>query len=377
MQFTAKTFYGLEDILADELKELGAKDIVKIKRGVRFTGDLKLMYKANYLLRTALKILWEIDTFTLYSQDDLYKKVKKVNWSDFLNCDNTFAIDKTVFSDFFKNSHFAALRAKDAIVDYFKEKTHKRPSINIKDPDLRINLHISNKRCTLSVETSEPSLYKRGYRVESTIAPLNEVLASAIVLMSDISAKKLIYDPMCGSGTILIEAAYILLNIPAGYKRESYGFMKFRNFDSTLWDQIKKEANNKIKEKTDVKIIGTEINRLALSIARKNISNAGLSPFINIQLESFFKADSPTEKGVIITNPPYDMRIKTKNINDFYKNIGDTLKQKYQDWSAHVFSGNLDALKNLGLKPSKKTTLYNAKIKSCFTKYELYRGSKK
>ena len=195
--------------------------------------------------------------------------------------------------------------------------------------------------------------------------------------MSDFSGKKIIYDPMCGSGTILIEAAYFLWNIPAGYKRKSFGFMKFNNFDSNLWEQIKEEANSKIKEKTDFKIIGTEINQLALSIARKNISNAGLSDYIKVQLDNFFKADAPENEGVIITNPPYDMRIKTKNINDFYKNIGDTLKQKYQNWTAYIFSGNTEALKNLGLKTSKKYMLYNAKIKSCFVKYELYKGSKK
>ncbi len=372
MQFTAKTFQGLEDILSGELRQIGAKDIQIIKRAVRFKGDKEVMYKVNYLSRTAIKILWEIDVFYADDYDKLYKNVKKIKWNNFLDTDKTYAIDKTVYSKFFNNSHFAALKTKDAIADFFTDLKGIRPSVDTRNPDLRINLHISNKKCTISVDTSEPALFKRGYRIQRTEAPINEVLAAGIILLSGIKNKKNIIDPMCGSGTILIEAANILLNIPAGYYRKNFGFQKFSDFNTELWVSVKNNADKLIKKDTGCRIIGHDIDFKAISASRINISRANLSNVIDLQLKNFFRIAKHKEPGIIITNPPYDVRLKEKNIFEFYKNIGNTLKRKFTNWTVYIFSGNIEALTKIGLKPTEKTDLYAGNLKSQYVKYELY-----
>jgi len=371
-ELTAKTFHGLEKILASELKKIGASEITILKRAVGFKGNLNIIYKANYLLRTALNVLLKIDNFKAQTSDILYENTKKINWEKFLSLTETFVIDNTVHSSFHKHSHFAGLKVKDAIVDYFTEKYNERPSVDTKNPDKKIHLHIKGDFCTLSIDTSGDALFKRGYRRDTDLAPLNEILAAGMVMMSDYKGIEYFYDPMCGSGTILIEAARIFMNIPSGYLRKKFGFQKFLNYDYKLWNSIKREAEKQIKKEIPLKIIGTDISDKAIVIARRNISNAGLRHYINIQTKDFINSKFENKKGLIITNPPYDIRIKSNNINKLYKETGDTLKQGFKGWTGYIFSGNPEAIKHIGLKPSQKINLYNGKIECKLLKYEIY-----
>ena len=374
MQFTAKTFHGLENILFDELKNIGAKNIKIIKRAVRFTGDNEIMYKANYLLRTAVKVLWEIKTFRANSTEELYENVKKIDWTKYMSKNKTFAIDKTVFSKTFNHSNYAALKTKDAIADFFNEKYNERPSVDVETPDVKVNLHISNNQCTISIDTSGDALFKRGYRKRADIAPINEVLAAGMLMLSNLKNKDVLFDPMCGSGTILIEAASILLNRPAGYRRRSFGFERLPDFDSNLWFKIKEDAEKNIKKEAGIKITGSDNNFKALSAARQNIANAFLTSEIDVKKEDFFDAKVPGKKGILITNPPYDVRLKVANIDKLYYDFGKTLKSKYYGWEIYVISANEKALENIKLKKKKVSTLYNGKLLSKFIQYNLHRN---
>jgi len=371
-QLTAKTFHGLEKILASELKKIGASDIKILKRAVNFRGDLSVIYKSNYLLRTALNVLWEIYSFKAKSSEELYENVKQFNWEDHLKLDETFAIDRTIYSDFHTHSQFAALKTKDAIADHFNEKFKRRPSVNIKDPDKRIHLHISGQNCTISIDTSGDPLFKRGYRRDTDIAPLNEILAAGMVMSSDYKGIEYFYDPMCGSGTILIEAARIFMNFPPQFNRKIFAFQKLNNYDYRLWNKIKRDSDNQINKEINLKFIGTDISDKVIAIARRNISNAGLRAFIKIETKDFLNTKFHNKKGLIITNPPYDIRIKSDNINKLYKETGDTLKTGYKGWNAYLFSGNKNAVKNIGLKAAQKIILYNGKIECQLLKYEIY-----
>lgn len=371
-QFIAKTFHGLEKILASELKKTGAQDIKILKRAVGFTGNIEVMYRANYELRTALNILQKITDFTANSSDELYEKTKKVNWDSYLNLKETFSIDKTVHSDIHKHSQFAALKTKDAIVDFYTEKYNERPSVNIKNSDKKINLHINGNKCTLSIDTSGEALFKRGYRKETGPAPLNEVLAAGIVMMTDYKNIDYFFDPMCGSGTILIEAARIFMKIPPSFNRKYFAFQKFSNYDYQLWNKVRREADKLINKEIELKIIGTDIDEEIVRIAKKNISEAGLRNYIKILAKDFINTKIENKKGLIVTNPPYGERIKSLNLNKLYKDTGDTLKKGYKNWSSYIFSGNMNAVKNIGLKPSQKQMLYNGKIECRLLKYDLY-----
>ena len=371
-QLTAKTFHGLEKILSSELKKIGANDIKILKRAVSFKGDLEVIYKANYLLRTAINVLLEIHTFNAKTSDELYSNVNKINWDKYLGLNETFSIDKTVYSTFHTHSHFAALKVKDAIVDQFNTKYQKRPSVNIKEPDKKLHLHINGSACTISADTSGEALFKRNYRRDTDIAPLNEILAAGMVMMTDYKDIEYFYDPMCGSGTILIEAARIFMNIPAQYNRKLFGFQKFANYDYRIWNSVKRKAENQINKDISLKIIGTDISDKAITIARRNISNAGLRHHINIQTKDFIHSKFDNKKGLIITNPPYDIRVKSENINNLYKETGNTLKNGFKGWKAYIFSGNNEAVKNIGLKPDKKIILFNGKIECRLLKYEIY-----
>jgi len=371
-ELTAKTFHGLEKVLASEIKKIGASEIKILKRAVSFKGDLKVIYKANYLLRTALNVLLKIKTFNAKTSDALYEEVKKINWDDYLKLEETFVISSTVYSTFHTHSHFAALKVKDAIVDYFNEKYNERPSIDTKEPDKRINLHINSDICTISIDTSGEALFKREYRRDTDVAPLNEVLAAGMIMLSDYKNIEYFYDPMCGSGTILIEAARIFLNIPSGYSRKKYGFLKFSNYDYKIWNEVKREAEKVIKKEIDIKFIGTDINEKTISIARRNIGNARLRNFIKIQTKDFINSKFENKKGLIITNPPYDIRLKSNNINNLYKEMGDTLKHGFKGWSVYIFSGNFEAIKHVGLKTSQRIELYNGKIECKLLKYEIF-----
>jgi putative N6-adenine-specific DNA methylase len=373
-KIVAKTFAGLELVLADELKALGAESVIPERRAVSFVGDKELLYKANFHLRTATKILKPIAEFTVKDRDDLYIHAKNVNWSEYLELGKTFALDSTVQSEIFVNSMYASLKVKDAIADYFREATGKRPSVNVEDPDIRINVYLMGDKCILSLDSSGESLHKRGYRVGQGEASLNEVLAAGMVLLSGWSGKTSLMDPMCGSGTILIEAAMIAMGIPPGMYRKSFGFEQWPDFDEKLFADI---YNAEYEKEFEGKIFGSDISVRNCAIAKANIKNAGLSKKIEIQTKDFKELDPPFETGIIITNPPYGERLKPKSISDLYSLMGDTLKQRYSGYVAWIISSSEEGLKSIGLKPSKKIELYNGALACSYRCFELFKGSRK
>src|SRR6056297_783396 len=372
----AKTFQGLEDVLKKELIHLGASNISIGNRGVEFYGDKALMYKANFHLRTALKILKPIAEFKAQHEIELYDAVQSIPWDTIFDVHQTFAIDSVVYSQHFSHSKYVALKVKDAIVDQFREKYKKRPYVETENPDVQINIHISDNICTLSLDSSGESLHKRGYRIKATKAPLNEVLAAGMILLSGWDFKSNFIDPMCGSGTLLIEAAMIAYGIPPGIYRQKFGFESWKDFDRELFEKIYEEESETKTFK--FKIIGSDISEIAIRIARENISNAALKRKIDLNITPIENYTPPeNEKGTIITNPPYGERLKKTNIPDFYSTLGDLFKDKYQGYSIWLLSSNLNAIKNIGLKPSKKITLYNGPLECKFLEYDIYRGSKK
>lgn len=371
MQFTAKTFEGLENVLASELEENGAQDIRILKKGVQFSGNIETMYRVNYNSRTALKVLWEISSFNAEDAEHLYKKAKRIEWEKYMSSENTFAIDKSVVSKDFSHGQYAALRVKDAIADYFKEKFDRRPSVNTDKPEIKVSVQINGKIVSIALDTSGEPLFKRGYRKSSGSAPLNEIFAAGIVLLSDYKTAKKFYDPMCGSGTILIEAARIFLNIPPAYSRKEFGFLYHKNFDKQTWEKVKSEADSKIKTICDVEIIGSDIDTQVIFSAKKNIVEAGLKQHIALRKINFFNSEAPVNKGLLITNPPYDTRIKSNDIIFFYNKIGKTLQEKYQNWDASIFSGNAEAIGEIKIKPKHSYSMLNGDIKTILAKYEI------
>ncbi|MBB3698001.1 MULTISPECIES: THUMP domain-containing class I SAM-dependent RNA methyltransferase [Flammeovirga] len=370
---TAKTFFGLEEVLKQELINIGASKVKAGRRAVTFEGDLEIMYKANLHCRTALKILMPIKEFNARNENDLYEKVKKVNWAKYIDKDGTFAVDSTVWSDSFRHSKYVALKTKDAIADHFMEVFRRRPNVKIKNPDIQVHIHISQQNCILSLDSSGEALNRRGYRSEQKAAPLNEVLAAGLILMTGWKGDRPFLDPMCGSGTIIVEAAMIASNTPPGLKRK-FAFMNWPKYDRRLWNQIFRDAKRAIKE-IDVPIVGSDIDRSAIEIAMANAGRSGLDEDLRISKQSFFDRKSIGENGIIICNPPYGERIG-KDIEELYKNMGDKLKQDFSGYDAWIFSGNMGALKHVGLRPSKRIELYNGAIECRLAKYEMYRGTK-
>jgi len=378
LQLTATTFYGLESILARELLELGARNIRAGNRAVHFEGDLGFMYKANFNLHTALRVLVEIAyTGKIYKAEHLYKAIGHIDWEQFIDAGSSIRIDVTGQTKFFKNTRFIALKAKDAIVDQFKAKYQKRPDVDLKNPDLRIVLHFQDQKLHILLDSSGDSLHKRGYRTQTNIAPLNEVLAAGMVGLSEWNGTTNLLDPMCGSGTILIEAAMWTMKIPAGINRKKFGFQQWKNYDAELYEVIQKSSFKKIRELPEgVKLIGYDKAPSAVAKAIQNVENAGLDEFISIKQTDFFKTMRPEQKTTLLFNPPYNERLSI-DIESFYKRIGDTLKHHYPDTEAWMLVGNLQALKFVGLRPSKRIKLFNGKIESRLVKYELYQGSRR
>jgi putative N6-adenine-specific DNA methylase len=375
-KMVAKTFRGLEDVLYKELENLGATDLNKGNRMVEFTGNQKMLYKANFHLRTALKILKPIFEFKAKNEDELYKSIQTIDWSNYFDLKNTFSVDSVVFSNNFSHTKYVALKVKDAIVDQFREKFGKRPYVEVDDPDLRINIHISNDLCTVSLDSSGDSLHKRGYRIKTNKAPLNEVLAAGMILLSGWDGKSLFIDPMCGSGTLVIEAAMMAHNIPPGLYRKKFGFETWKDFDSELLENIYEEESP--ENKIDISIIGSDISEIATRISLENIENAALKKKIDVitkPIEDFIPPKD--EIGTIITNPPYGERLKKNEINDFYKSLGDKFKKSFKGYNIWMLSSNFEAIKNIGLHPSKKMTLFNGALECKFLNYEIYEGSKK
>lgn len=372
----ATTFHGLEDVLANELLKLGARDIVPFKRGVAFTGDKGFLYKANLCLRTALKILVPIYSFKASHENELYEGIKRFDWSQYLTPESTIAIDSTVNSDFFNHTLYVSQKTKDAICDQFVDKVNKRPNVDLEKPDLRIYVHIFKDQVNVSLDSSGDTLYKRGYRVDIDTAPIKEVLAAGIVLLSGWQPHLPLYDGMCGSGTLGIEAALYANNIPPGVFREEFGFMRWNDFDKELFDKIYESCINKIKEDTPY-ILSSDIDLKPLEIAKRNGAAAKVDDVIQYKHISFFDLKPNKPHGTILLNPPYDERMKVEDTNAFYKKIGDKLKQDFGGWNCWLITSNMEAIKHIGLHPSKKITLFNAALECKLLKYEMYSGSKK
>ena len=374
-ELVAKTFQGLEEILAKELTELGASDIEIGNRMVSFTGDKAMLYKANFCLRTAIRILKPIKHFKAQTADEVYDNVKAINWEEYLNADKSFAIDAVVFSNEFRHSKFVAYKVKDAIVDYFRDKTGERPSVRLNNPDVLLNIHIAEDRCTLSLDSSGESLHRRGYRQEAVEAPLNEVLAAGMILMTGWKGECDLIDPMCGSGTIPIEAALIARNIAPGVFRKEFAFEKWNDFDQELFDSIYNDDSN--EREFNHKIYGYDNNPKANEIAIRNVKAAGLSKDIVLKIQAFQQFEQPKEKSIIITNPPYGERISTDDLLGLYQMIGERLKHAFTGNDAWILSYRDECFDQIGLKPSIKTPLYNGALECQFRKYQLFDGKYK
>lgn len=371
----AKTMAGLEDVLAEELIALGADNLEIGTRMVSFEGDLALLYKANIHCRTALRVLRPVYEFKAKTTDDIYKKVKAMNWYEHLTEDSTFAIDAITFSDYFTHSKFVAYRVKDAIADYFMQKTGKRPSVDTKDPDLLINFHIAHDKCTLSFDSSGESLHKRGYRVEQTEAPLNEVLAAGMILKTGWRGESDFVDPMCGSGTLLIEAAMIAMNVPPGIYRKNFAFEKWKNFNADLFETIYNDDSGEREFK--YKIYGSDILAEAIAIASKNIKSAGVEKCIDLKTMPFEDyTEAPAEKGIMVTNPPYGERIVPDDLLGMYERLGERMKHVFTGYQVWVLSYKRECFDKIGLKPSKKIQLVNGSLQCEFRKYEIFAGKR-
>ena len=372
----AKTFFGFEEILAKELMVLGAQDVQQGTRMVSFRGDKGFMYKANLSLRTAIKILKPINNFRALNEDALYRGIYGINWGDFMGAGQTFVIDSTVHSDNFRHSQFVAQKAKDAIVDQFRSKTGQRPSIDKDFPDLRINIHIDRDQVSVALDTSGNSLHHRGYRTATNIAPINEVLAAGMLLLSGWDGQGDFLDPMCGSGTILAEAAMIACNIPANINRREFAFEKWTDWDADLFDLVTDSLLKKVRE-FHYTITGFDKAPSAVMKAKDNIKNANLEEYVKISERNFFDSEKETKGPLhMLFNPPYGERLDIQ-MERFYSSIGDTLKKSYPNTNAWFITANLEALKYVGLKPSRKIKLFNGSLEARLVKYEMYEGSKR
>lgn len=372
----AKTFFGFEEILAKELQQLGAQEIEIGTRAVSFKGDKGFMYKANLSLRTALKILKPIYYFKATNDQNLYKGIQGIDWSKYIGENQTFVIDTTIHSDNFKHSQFVSQKAKDAIVDQFREKTGQRPSIDKDFPDLRINIHIDRDQVSVALDTSGASLHHRGYKTATNIAPINEVLAAGMLLLSGWDGSSDFLDPMCGSGTLLAEAAMIACNIPANINRKEFAFEKWNDWDNDLFDQIIDALMKRTKEFHHT-IIGYDKAPSAVQKAKDNIRNANLDDYVSIIQGDFFESKKENTGPLhMVFNPPYGERL-TIELERFYREIGDTLKNNYPNTNAWFITANLEALKFVGLRPSRKIKLFNGSLEARLVKYEIYEGSKK
>ena len=374
-EMIAKTFMGLENILAEELTQLGANNIQIGRRMVSFTGDQEMLYRANIQLHTAIRILKPIAHFKALSAEDMYDEVKKIDWSRYIGEGKTFSVDSVVYSEEFRNSRFVTYKVKDAIVDQFRENTGTRPNISVSNPDIRLNIHIAEDNATLSLDSSGESLHRRGYRQENVEAPLNEVLAAGMILMTGWRGETDFIDPMCGSGTLLIEAALIARNISPGVFRKEYAFERWADFDSELFDKVYNDDSQ--EREFQHHIYGYDIDTKAVNTASLNIRAAGLSKDITVTQQDFKDFVKPKEKAIIVTNPPYGERISTPNLLGTYKMIGERLKHAFGGNTAWILSYREECFEQIGLKPSIKIPLYNGSLECEFRKYTIFEGKMK
>lgn len=375
-KLTATTFQGLEEVLADEIRELGGNSIEVQNRAVSFTGEDRMIYSANLHCRTALRILKLLHQFKAQNAEKLYKQTASIPWERYFGTNRTIAVESVVNSGFFRNSVFISQKVKDAVVDRFRKSKGKRPSVDIRKPDIRIYVHIREDQCRVFLDSSGDSLHRRGYRLERNPAPLNEVLAAGLVKLSEWDGKSPFMDAMCGSGTILIEAAMMAAGQAPGLLREKFGFMKWERFDQELWRKIRNQAKS-VRQPLPSTVTGSDISEKFIRIAGENCVRAGLGSDIRLSVRPFEKRIPETEDGTLIMNPPYGERMEKEDINSFYKSIGDKLKNDFSGWSAWVLSSNYNALKHIGLRPTRKITLYNGPLECSFRKFRIYKGSMK
>ena len=377
----AKTFKGLEEVLAGELIELGANNVQIQRRAVSFTGDKRMLYTANFCLRTASRVLVPIASFKAKKTDDIYAQAKQLDWSQYMTPKTTFQIDATVYSDLFRHSQFITYRVKDAIVDYWMEHCGVRPSVQLTHPDIYLNVHIAGDMVTLSLDSSGESLHKRGYRVANTQAPINEALAAGMLLLAGWKGQSDFYDPMCGSGTLLIEAALIARNIAPGIYRKSFAFEKWSNYDADLFEDVSSDDSR--ERDFEHKIYGSDAGFYAVQAATKNVQSAGLQRDIDVkqirvQELRLSEKERNTDGALVMINPPYGERLsQDKDVLRLYQDMGSTLKHQFNGATAWIISSNEDALKCVGLRPAKKIHLVNGDLECLFNKYELFKGDRK
>jgi putative N6-adenine-specific DNA methylase len=373
----AKTSFGFEDLLIDELKLFDATEIKKGTRAVFFNGTLETMYQVNYFSRIALRVLKPIHSFPAANEEQLYEGIKKINWNVYLEANDTLAVDAVTVKSNLTHSLYISLKTKDAIVDQFRDKTGKRPDVDLRFPKIRINVHLSDNIASVSLDSSGESLHKRGYRSQQGEAPLNETLAAGMILLSGWDKNSPLTDIMCGSGTILIEAALMARNIPPGSFRKEFGFERWNDFDTSIWNSILEKAKGLQKEKLDFPITGIDRSYKVISMAKENAEEAGVSGDISFHEMSFEHYSPPSVGQTIITNPPYGGRLTDDDLFELYRTIGDQLKKKYKGCTAWVLTANKDAAKHIGLHASRKIQLYNGALECRFLKFDLYEGSKK
>ena len=374
-ELIAKTFMGLEPVLAQELTELGANNVQIGRRVVSFTGDQEMMYRANFQLHTAIRILKPIKHFTARSADDVYEATKTVDWSQYILPGKTFSVDSVVYSEEFRNSRFVTYKVKDAIVDQFRERSGNRPNISVSNPDVRLHIHISDDDATLSLDSSGESLHRRGYRQESVEAPLNEVLAAGMILMTGWRGETDFIDPMCGSGTLLIEADLIARNMSPGIFRKEFAFEKWPDFDKELFDKI---YNDDSRERDFTHhIYGYDVDMKAVNTALLNVRAAGLTKDISVAQQDFKDFKKPAQEAIMVMNPPYGERISTPNLLGSYKLIGERLKREFAGNTAWILSYREECFEQIGLKPSLKIPLYNGSLECEFRKYMMFDGAMK
>jgi len=372
-QYHAKTLKGLEPWLAAELESLGATGVKAVNRGVNFSGGRSMLYKVNVGSRLALRVLLPITSFRVTDERSLYRGIQKINWSEYLDNKMDFAVDAVVFSRIFKNSHFVSLKVKDAIADQFRDRTGLRPSVNIKEPDLLINVHVAENDVTVSLDSSGGSLHKRGYRTRNYEAPLSEVLAAGMVMISGWKGERPLIDPMCGSGTIAIEAAMIAAGIPPGLFRKQYGFEKWKDFDPELMRSVLETLPR--ESGPGAQIIATDINPEAIRVTRQHIRNTELEDYVKVGIRDFEKYEPWEKPATLIMNPPYGERMDVANLTGIYSMIGSTLKHKFPGSDAWLLSSNRMAIKHIGLKPESKMILYNGAIECQYLNYKTFSGT--
>lgn len=374
-EYIAKTLFGLENVLSDELKELGAADVKVLNRAVCFTGDKKTLYYANYYLRTALKILVPLADGVVGNEQDLYDFVRTVRWDKYIGVNDTLAVDVAMHTNLFRHTQYIAQKIKDAIVDQFRDKFGSRPSVDLDHPVLRINAYIQDRSISLSRDSSGESLHRRGYRMRQGPAPLNEVLAAGLIKLSGWKPSMPLLDFMCGSGTIPVEAAMIARNVPPGDLHGQYGFQKWKDYDPAIFREIIKEKPEIVQDK--VTIMGSDISADSVQLAIRHARNASVLNTIKFSTNDFKEVIPPADPGMVIINPPYGERIVQENLNELYTKIGDKLKKDFAGYHAWIISANAEAMKNIGLRPSPKITVYNGQLECRFNRYSLYEGSKK